>query len=416
MLHYPNREENYRRRNRPRRIRRKEIPFKPDRRRFLKSLGVVGIILFLGGRNWLSKLIFSKEPEHKKEEKEILKEINEKLEKIENEKSFNPDQEITVNLDSYLEEFIKTNYLSDLIEKYFNKDNKINPYKILENLWDAKISIVENNDKKKFFEKLKSAILESYKQNPGAKIDLKKFFEYLELCLGESLLLIDFEKISREFNFSEDQKTLAQILFQDEEFIKYLKLALIIIILNEISFCSKENPEINLIVLEYLISNFGINFISCIPAVYDEELSFGPFQLTDRVVGENTSDANYPITKINECLKDEDEFRKYQLPTNLENFRNRDHYLGEIFLIYYFLCRYIKKLDKQRISNLITMIQNREEKRKEVYNDLLMMICACHHGGESNLKEFLKPESKRSFNEKVETYLEKAKLHLNFFS
>ncbi|GIW65590.1 MAG: hypothetical protein KatS3mg094_109 [Candidatus Parcubacteria bacterium] len=192
---------------------------------------------------------------------------------------------------------------------------------------------------------------------------------------------------TEERNLLKEKRELLEFILNDDSFYQYLLLTLVVIILNEICFASENNPEINLNILEYLISNFGINFISCIPAIYDKRLSFGPFQLTDLVVGKNTAEKIYPITTINLCLSDK--FEDYKLPNNLAEFRNQDHYQGVIFLCIYYLCKYIKNLDETKIKELKDLTKQTAHIREEFYKKLSLMFCSCHHNGEAQIKKFI---------------------------
>lgn len=384
---------------------------KISRRKFLKLLGS-GLVIGLGSYFLLSKLLkllFSKKEEDRKTLKEILEEINKGLSELENNKEFDPSQNLSVNLSEKLKKFIESNSLGGLIGKYFVFDNKneINPYFILDNLWEEKIGKVEEEFKENF-RKLKIEILEDYEENPGKRIDLREFFNnYLNNCLIESLSIIDIDKLSRRFELSQEKMDILKIILEDSKFYRTILIFLSLIILNEISYASKDNPEINLEILNYLISNFGINFISCIPSIYDERISFGPFQLTDIVVGENNTKRSYPISIINECLKDEFE-NYYKLPNNLKDFRKRHHYRGVIFLCIYNLCRYLKKLNENQLFEIENLIKN---KRENFYYNLILILAASHHGGEGVIKEFLKPENEREFSENVKNYLERIKIN-----
>lgn len=384
---------------------------KISRRKFLKLLGS-GLVIGLGSYFLLSKLLkllFSKKEEERKTLKEILEEINKGLSELENNKEFDPSQNLSVNLSEKLKKFIESNSLGGLIGKYFVFDNKneINPYFILDNLWEEKIGKVEEEFKENF-RKLKIEILGDYEENPGKRIDLREFFNnYLNNCLIESLSIIDIDKLSRRFELSQEKMDVLKIILEDSKFYRTILIFLSLIILNEISYASKDNPEINLEILNYLISNFGINFISCIPSIYDERISFGPFQLTDIVVGENNTKRSYPISIINECLKDEFE-NYYKLPNNLKDFRKRHHYRGVIFLCIYNLCRYLKKLNENQLFEIENLIKN---KRENFYYNLILILAASHHGGEGVIKEFLKPENEREFSENVKNYLERIKIN-----
>ncbi|GIW66950.1 MAG: hypothetical protein KatS3mg095_0848 [Candidatus Parcubacteria bacterium] len=272
----------------------------------------------------------------------------------------------------------------------------------MDTLWENKIEIFKDDKEKEKFRKLKFLILEAYEQYPGKRLNIKDFLIYIELCITKSILILDLDKLKEEFNLSSKQEEIITLILKDELFYNYLAIMLITIILNEISFASKNNPEINLSILEYIISNFGINFISAIPAIADERLSFGPFQLTDIVVGKNSSDKKYPITTINECIRES--FSEYKLSEDLAKFKNKDHYQGEVFLCIYYLCRYIKEIDETQLDYLISLIKNNDTRREEFYKKLISVFSIGHHGGEGELIDFIKG---RELKENVKIYLDR---------
>jgi hypothetical protein len=396
------------------------------RREFLKKLGL-GTLGVLGTIPILEILrSCESEEEREKTQEEVLNELEQKIKIYEEEQfldiSENKEKKVEVILDENLEKYLSENNLSNLMTIYFGDlekteegNFKISPFKILDNLWKEKINKTNNEEFKKKLIELKINLIKDYQKWQGKKVDLKDFINYINLNVKKSLSALDWEQIKSKFVFSKEsseilnrqKEELFNKIINDKKFEKYLSLTLLVIILNEISFASLKNPDINLQVLNFLISNFGINFISLIPAIYDQRISFGPFQLTDLVVGDEKN-KKYFVNDINEFVKESSKKINLKLPDKLEEFRKSHHYQGTVFLCVYYLCSYIKKANEAQTNQIKDTF---EKQKEEFYYQLFLMWCACHHGGYSVIGEFL--EEERKLKEEVKIYLERSKANLS---
>jgi len=346
------------------------------RRDFLRILGggftgLIGYALF----SWFMKERIKKGPKEVKGPEKVtledfLMKINEELSEIENNNT-RPKEEL--KLDIEVATFPAKAYLLD------------KPQLSLDTLWEEKIDYIEENIKDKnlvfYFRNLKLSLLENFENQPKGYIsDLSTLRRYIQGCILESLSVLDQEKLfsHERYNFDKERRELILEILNDKDFLNFLYLTILSLILVETCYVSKES-DMNKKLLSYLLNNYGLNFLAYIPSIYDARLSLGPFQLTDLVVGRE-KDKFYPINFINSFVirfdketREKYKLPEYQLPDSLEKFNIRDHFRAEVYLLLFYLLELIRKIDIEEIKKVYS--QNKEW----FYYQLCYYLAGCHH-------------------------------------
>ena len=405
-------------------MRRKEKRNNITRREFLTFLGLAG----LGGTIMLLRSCLGKEKAEEinkkiEEDKEkgiltALKEINKKLKKIEDR-----NEPYQYNLQDLLE-VLKNKELNYPIKAYFIDDS----YLALDTLWEEKNDYVEEKFKDEDlilkFRKLKEKILKNFAEHYKGYIENSDDFKkYLSLVISESLIVLDLEKIfdNDRYKFDEMQKIFIRNLLREENLLKLLNKTLFCLILVEICYADKDT-EINKEILNYLLARRGLRFLVSIPAIFDKVLSFGPFQISEFVIGEN-KDKFYPINYINRfVIEFSEEERKefnlpiYKLPERLDNFDLRDHFRAEIYLLIYYFLELVKNVDIEILKNAY------KEDEGWFFIQLCYYWAGCHHLPyltQKLFKEFLEDnnniKNKKSFADFIQDKNENLNIYLNRF-
>lgn len=358
------------------------------RREFL-TLVVLALLGVLGYK--LLPRIIKKTKEEAEEEKEAilleekLSEINKRLLNLEN----NNAQLDYSDLAKEINEYLKNKEISDLTKYYLMEIEKGLEAFVIDNLWEEKINLVEEklkgNRKEKEerileFRKFKEILMNEYEELPKGYIkDIEEFKTYLKFCILEVFFTLKLEELleNERFKFDEEKRNLTFQILGDEKFLNYFVNLLLALILNEISNISKDK-EINRKMLEYLLRKYGLRFITSIPSIYDIVPSFGPFQLTNLVIGEE-KDKFYPINFMNQFIMEfEQDMKKkyklpdYKLPSNIYGLRLRDHFKAEILLLLFYLLEVFKKINLEILKKFL-------EKRDWFYKQLIYYLGGAHH-------------------------------------
>lgn len=265
---------------------------------------------------------------------------------------------------------------------------------IIDNLWEEKINLLEKMRLQEGISEIrqfKEILMHEYKNLPkGYCENIENFKNYLIHCVIETLNVLDLEQLlkNERYKFEKEKKELLIKILNDELFLDHFINLLLALILNEICYISN-NKEINKKILEYLLKKYGLRFLSSIPAIYDISYSFGPFQLTNFVIGKEENKF-YPINFMNQFIKEFDEEIKqkyhlpnYKLPDTIYDLRLRDHFRAEILLLLFYLLELLKNIDLNTLNKYL-------EKRTWFYKQLVYYLGGSHHLPYQTRRLFLK--------------------------
>jgi hypothetical protein len=282
--------------------------------------------------------------------------------------------------------------IENFINEIFEKKKKRNP-----NLTEEKI---------KKLDELKKRLLYEYKKNPGERISFNDFREFVRNCVYTSFGILDEEKLSNDI--SEERLDFFKQIINDEYFKEYMCDATIAIIMTELRL--SDNGEENKKALEAIIKNFGLGFLTTIISIYDPEISYGPFQLTNSVVG---SDENriYPASYLRSRVKDkknifkdikkelgEENFNLIEkiivdfnfdtlYPNDIMNIKPEQHYFGETSLFVCYLIYLFNNLDGDQFYKIQELYRNDKER---FCREISRYLSYCHNKGPTGAVDFFK--------------------------
>ncbi len=282
--------------------------------------------------------------------------------------------------------------IENFINEIFEEKKKRNP-----NLTEEKI---------KKLDELKKRLLDEYKKNPGERISFNDFREFVRNCVYTSFGILDEEKLSNDI--SEERLDFFKQIINDEYFKEYMCDATIAIIMTELRL--SDNGEENKKALEAIIKNFGLGFLTTIISIYDPEISYGPFQLTNSVVG---SDKNriYPASYLRSRVKDkkdifgdikkelgEENFNLIEkiivdfnfdtlYPNDIMNIKPEQHYFGETSLFVCYLIYLFNNLDGDQFYKIQELYRNDKER---FCREISRYLSYCHNKGPAGAVDFFK--------------------------
>ena len=371
---------------------RKKDSLKITRRELLGLIGASAFMILAG--KYLRDIFSEKKPE-KSEEKEYL----EKLSEIEKNNNRYSTEDLQIE---------KPQNGGILSEAYSSEDST----SALVFLWNKKIERVEksikNLEKRRKiktaaklkerinkFKELQKKSSDMWQREKGFVKDLNEFEEYLNLCTLETLSNFDIDKFLNTKKYNEDKiLSIKKFLFL---FFLQIHKFLINIIITEVCHLDKEDPKENFKILTFILRKHGLTFLSFIPALHDNLVSFGPFQLTPLVINPEDEENIYPITYMNKFLKE-----NHKLPNNLEEFRVRDHYKAEILLSLYYVADILKTT---KILDNIESILSNEENLKWFLEQIFYYLAGAHHypsPTKENFENFMEKFFTEQFNQKTE--------------
>ncbi len=371
----------------------------------------------------------------KTKEKQIILGILEEIIYLENKNiiEFEPSEELTAKLECSL-------YFKDLANK---EKTSID---IIRDLWKEK-SRKFNKNYQSFAEDL---IKDELINKKNIKFNnVEDFLRYLDLLHGIFISLLDVNKLYNRL-FPEKERDLDVQLFEAIvlEELKNIKFTIptivsLLKILNEVGRISPD-PSFNFQFLKFLLNRYGVNFLNCLPSLYDDLISFGPFNLTYYVIGDKSHSVNFiDQFSIGESLEkelfnfDKEELKNLPedtkqlylkfnelakpIPNDIAKIRDYDHYKANLFLILYHLIYFIKHrdLDTEVKRKMLEIL--RSKKDSEIKNWLIQEIIVClttlHHRP-ADLVYFIKNIKSKLSNKKDfiegKSYTLSARKHLKY--
>jgi len=344
---------------------------KLTRREFLKKTvevlgaGSIGAIIATLLLNRIRKLKENSQKDVKSNK--ITEKIAKEIEKIEKNNTPYPVEDLKI--ENINQNILLDAYLSD------------NSFDALSLLWNKKIQRLEGKkpNLEEIFENLKQEGLEKLKKERGCIKNLSEFENYLHLCIFETLSIFDINKFleNKEYNSNKSQ-LIKKFLFK---FMIILPKFLISLIITEVCYLNKDKPIENFKILSVVLRKHGLSFISFVPALYDNELSFGPFQLTPFVVNPSDEEKTYPVTYMNKNFIQEG----YKLPDYLQDFQVRDHYKAGILLSLYYVSNLLKT--PAILNNLETLLD--KENITWFIDQIFYYLAGVHHFPSLTKRQFI---------------------------
>lgn len=250
---------------------------------------------------------------------------------------------------------------------------KTNFYEALKSLHEEKKNKIKKGKQKDWGE-ISTRILNQYGNNFPNRINIFEYRRILDEIINSVKTLIPPEDQDKNNNW---------ILVR--QFLEKLKsYHLIAVILRELlpPLKSKEEIRINVEFFNILLTSAGTQFIEGIPSLYDEVISFGPFQLSEII--EKSIEVFLKIELLNKEGFEKSWRNLWKLPDNVEieipqSIKSVDgawHYV-------WFIINIIKLIYFMYLSNL----ENKKEEFKKVFEDKIInneenfmtFIALAHH-------------------------------------
>ncbi|MFO7710245.1 MAG: hypothetical protein R6V53_00605 [Candidatus Woesearchaeota archaeon] len=220
--------------------------------------------------------------------------------------------------------------------------------KQLNSMWKKKLN--STPELKGFYEEK----IASYDHKETEKMTFPEYLDSIDNIIEETYQNIDWETVRRHkpIGHIPSEVGLKAIPLDPERTGLLKEMAGAISAKDMISYAMTElmpsyDGKKNRAVLEILVEEAGPEFINCIPSLGDDILSFGPYQLTEHVIGESGRYDATGASIISKALPEE-----MQIPTELEDIQGDDHHKAAYLLAINNIADALRKVDSGQIRHL----------------------------------------------------------------
>lgn len=209
---------------------------------------------------------------------------------------------------------------------------KINFSKQLRKMWSIKLQKAYKNPE------IKSTminILLDYQLGDLQRMNLKEFLIATQRLLEKVRKNIDWQKVETDMDLNNLELDFLKFLIENistEDILAYSLTELM----------PYRDGNLNIKVFDFLLQYAGKKYIESIPAMYDPEVSFGPFQFTKYAIYYEENKDGQPkkggVNIISEALP-----KKLQVPKSVSELRGDYHYIAAILFQIYNLSNLLRK-------------------------------------------------------------------------
>jgi hypothetical protein len=305
------------------------------------ALSAVGIVGYLGKEKFGEA--FS-----------VLSEREARKVKLENEVSFNPG-------------FLAGRTVNDLFAYYLGFADKtlvpdkitISPAENIKKLWAKKL------DRRAGVTEVakQAAILAEQKYRVGAAVEKISFGEYVKSVdahLSNLRVSIDFKALGKSLSLEGEDLHALKVAAKEiggREIVAYSMTELL----------PGANGEYNAKFFDLILSNYGVEYLHWVPALYDEYTSFGPYQFTKFALYD-AGGVREGASKINQFVKDQ----KYKIPGSVIKLEGRAHDRAAYMFALFNIAMLIQETEtSEDVKKLIQVFQKKK--------DILVGMIACMH-------------------------------------
>jgi hypothetical protein len=231
------------------------------------------------------------------------------------------------------------------------------------------------------FKQIEDELLKEYSQKNPERMDMRYYQIKVESTIEEVAKNINWKEVQDRMNLNPDQ---LKILREITGTIKAKHLTAYA--LTELMPSSDGNLNRN--VYEFLLKSAGSRYIYSIPAIFDDRLSFGPYQFTSGALMDAGN--NHPVgaSKINCALSGQ-----CRIGGSVSQLRGSDHHKAALLFAIHNLALLIRKLSQKELKNLKNTWQ---------YNvtGITQFIATAHHlpsPAFSSARRWLDAEAKKPF-------------------
>ncbi len=227
--------------------------------------------------------------------------------------------------------------------------------KVLTRLWTKKIEISPSRVVKETGETL----LEEY-NNKQTKVSFREYSNHITDVVNELQKDIDWDILKEEMNLSEEKASLAKSItetFDGKDMVAYIMTELM----------PSADGVFNRNMLDFMLTNGGIEYVGSIPAMGDEKTSFGPYQFTEYALF-HTPKEKRGASVINTAVKHD----VNKIPGSVSKLRGDAHHKAAYLFAVYNICMLVKGLDKKQMVTLKSVWKANKD-------DLFIYCATAHH-------------------------------------
>ncbi|MCD6464070.1 hypothetical protein J7L02_00925 [Candidatus Woesearchaeota archaeon] len=224
---------------------------------------------------------------------------------------------------------------------------QVDPQQLLIRMWNKKLNISHGNDAVK---QIYNKKVLKYSSNNHHYSSLDNFLKEIDNSINNVYKHLDWDMIAEVKNLNKKKLNLLKKLAE-----KIDAKAMLAYGLTELM--PKEDPDLNKQVLDFILKNYGVDYLMLIPAMHDGYASFGLWQLTSLAVYEvekpNGKIERRGASIINQALPD-----KYKIPGSLVLFNNEDHIKAAYLFAINNLAELIRDLTSKQLNTLSSKVAN----------------------------------------------------------
>lgn len=208
-----------------------------------------------------------------------------------------------------------------------------------------------------------AAMLAEQKYHVGAAVEKTSFGEYvksIDAHLSNLRAAIDFEALGKFLSLEKEDLHALKVAAKEiggREIVAYSMTELL----------PGANGEYNAKFFDLILSNYGVEYLHWVPALYDEYTSFGPYQFTKFALYD-AGGVREGASKINQFVKDQ----KYKIPGSVILLEGRAHDRAAYMFALFNIAMLIKETEtSEEVERLIQVFQKKK--------DILVGMIACMH-------------------------------------
>ncbi len=217
----------------------------------------------------------------------------------------------------------------------------INYFEQLKLLFRKKNDFVQRHHRPKVaFKQVEDELLKEYSQKPPERMNITTYQKSVASAIELVNKNIVWKEVQERMHLDADQlKILREITGSITA--KHLTAYALTELMPSM------DGNLNKDVYEFLLGGAGARYIYSIPAIFDDSLSFGPYQFTSGALMDAGDNNPIGASKINCALPEQ-----CKIGGSVSQLRGSDHHIAALLFAMHNLARLIKKLSRKELENL----------------------------------------------------------------
>lgn len=206
-------------------------------------------------------------------------------------------------------------------------------------LFNKKEQFVQKHHKSNTaFKSVETALLKEYETKNPERESLRQYQKDVEIAVNQIDKHIDWGQVEEAMHLSDAETKLLKAIisaFGPKHLTAYALTELM----------PSADGELNKDVYEFLLKSAGARYVYSIPAIFDDRLSFGPYQFTSGALMDLGD--NHPVgaSVINQALPE-----KYRIPNSVAGLRELAHHKAALLFAIYNMARLVKRLNPHQLK------------------------------------------------------------------